>query len=69
MNYALPLRSPAPLRIGLLLILSVVGLLASAASLAPALASIPSHAEVCKCAHCPGEPVCCCRMAIACPTP
>ncbi len=43
-------------------------LLASALSFAPALAPIArvvNHAMVCKCAHCPGEALCCCHGDVA----
>ena len=72
MNYALPLSHPAPFRVGIVLILTIAYLLASAVSLAPTLsrtAGAPSHSEVCHCAHCPGGALCCCRAAGKCPSP
>jgi hypothetical protein len=76
-NYALSLQRPAPIRMGLFVMLSIAFLLASAVSLAPtfgsaaslAVPSAASHSEVCKCAHCSGGPTCCCRLAGKCPTP
>jgi len=74
MNPALTLHRPAPLRVGLLLILSIAFLVASAVSLAPALvhsaSAASSHAQVCKCAHCPGVATCCCSSKVGtCPIP
>ena len=75
MNYALPFYPPIQVRSGLLLMLCVAFLLASAVSVAPTLgrlaivARAASQPQVCKCAHCPGGIHCCCRMAGKCPTP
>ena len=66
MNHAMTFRHPEPLRIALVLSLSIAFWLASAFSLAPTLARTVSaaaeHSAVCKCAHCPGGRFCCCRL-------
>lgn len=72
MTYAITLRSPAPLRVGPMLILGIVFWLASAVCLAPTLqrsAGSGVQAGVCKCAHCSGGLTCCCRLAGKCAAP
>ena len=76
MNHALTFRPQSPIRIGLVLILSVILWLATlAVSLAPtvahsvgiATAGDSGHSAVCHCAHCPGGAACCCRQSLKCP--
>lgn len=67
MTYSLAHRPQATLRVGLILAVSTALWLASAVSLAPALSQPVPHSEVCKCAHCPGELTCCCRIGLNCP--
>lgn len=73
MTYPQTLRSPTPLRVGILLIASLALWLASALSFTPTVANTAAafnHADVCKCAHCPGEATCCCSTTVAtCPVP
>jgi len=72
MTYALPLPRPAPIKLGLLLILTVAYMVACAVSLAPTIGrtdGLANHSEVCHCAHCDGGPNCCCRQSGKCPTP
>jgi hypothetical protein len=72
MNHAIPLPHTVPLRIRILLLLTIAYSFTSAVSLAPtfgrtiAAASLATHSQVCKCAHCSGGAACCCRLAGKC---
>jgi len=78
MNHALTFRPQSPIRIGLVLMLSVTLWLATlAVSLAPTVARTAriaspagdsDHSAVCHCAHCPGGAACCCRQSLKCPS-
>ena len=63
MNYALTLHRPAPIRLGLLLAISLIFMLAYGVSLAPTLVrtAASAHSKVCTCANCPGGAKCCCH--------
>ena len=63
-------RRPAPVRNRILPGLVLLGLFASALSLAPGVtqsASDAAHKAVCACPSCEGGPQCCCLLQTNCP--
>lgn len=68
MSYAIPLRAPVRLRLGLMLALMAMLSISMAPSAVRAVTG-KSHAEICHCAHCPGEALCCCTPVSRCPLP
>ncbi|RYG32413.1 hypothetical protein EON81_20715 [bacterium] len=69
MNSTLAFPRPLPHRGALLLLVSIGLTLASAIGFAPTIlrtTSAPRHAEICRCAHCPGAAKCCCGTGARC---